>query len=168
MARSFAVENLLPQNVVSIINYLHQFTEVAQWGTPSCSRPQPATDTGVREGRSNWLGAPPTLHRVVPLELHVLHSAMRAVQITRSTSCTEWAANVRPSDCQANALPVRTLRVYRIYNDIINYCFYTKCQHGCVGVNAIVIVSRDVQSLVVIGIHSAFSRITSEGYYINI
>ena len=28
-------------------------TEVAQWGTPSCSRLQPATDTGVRDGRSN-------------------------------------------------------------------------------------------------------------------
>ena len=28
-------------------------TEVAQWGTPSCSRPQPATDNGVRDGRSN-------------------------------------------------------------------------------------------------------------------
>ena len=30
-------------------------TEVAQWGTPSCSWPQPATDNGVRDGRSNWL-----------------------------------------------------------------------------------------------------------------
>ena len=28
-------------------------TEVAQWGTPSCSRPEPATDNGVRDGRSN-------------------------------------------------------------------------------------------------------------------
>ena len=28
-------------------------TEVAQWGAPSCSRPQPATDNGVRDGRSN-------------------------------------------------------------------------------------------------------------------
>ena len=27
--------------------------EVAQWQTPSCSRPQPATDNGVRDGRSN-------------------------------------------------------------------------------------------------------------------
>ena len=44
MARSLPVENLLPQNVGSIINYLQSFTEVAQWGAPSCSRPQPATD----------------------------------------------------------------------------------------------------------------------------
>ena len=42
------VENLLPQNADSIINYL---------------RPQPATDNGVRDGRSNWLVAPPTLYR---------------------------------------------------------------------------------------------------------
>ena len=28
-------------------------TEVAQWGVPSCSQPQPATDNGVRDGRSN-------------------------------------------------------------------------------------------------------------------
>ena len=37
------------------VNYqpLAVITEVAQWGTPSCSRPQPATDNGVRDGRSN-------------------------------------------------------------------------------------------------------------------
>ena len=36
------------------VNYqlLAAITEVAQWGTPSCSRPQPATDNGV-DGRSN-------------------------------------------------------------------------------------------------------------------
>ena len=48
MARSLPVENLLSQNVGSIINYLQQFTEVAQWGAPSCSQPQPATDNGER------------------------------------------------------------------------------------------------------------------------
>ena len=47
------MENLLTQNVASIINYLQQSTEVAQWGTPSCSRPQSAMDIGVRDGRSN-------------------------------------------------------------------------------------------------------------------
>ena len=52
MARSLPVWNLLPQNVGSIINYL-QYTEAALWGTPSCSQPQPATDNGVRDGRSN-------------------------------------------------------------------------------------------------------------------
>ena len=66
MARSLPVENLLPHNARSIINYLQKSTEVAQWGTPSCSRPQPATDNGVRDGRSNWLVAPPTLMDSTP------------------------------------------------------------------------------------------------------
>ena len=51
--------------------------------------------------------------------------------------------------------------ICQIYN-IINYCCYTKCEHACVRVHAIVTVSRAVQSLVVTGIHSAFSRITSD------
>ena len=53
MARSLPVENLLPQNVGPIINYLQQSTEVAQWGTPSCSRLHPATDNGTRVGTFN-------------------------------------------------------------------------------------------------------------------
>ena len=53
----------------SAFNYqlLAVITEVAQWGAISCNRPQPATDNGVRDGRSNWLVALPTLHRAVPL-----------------------------------------------------------------------------------------------------
>ena len=37
------------------VNYqlLAVITEAAQWGTPSCSQPQPATDNGVRDGRPN-------------------------------------------------------------------------------------------------------------------
>ena len=31
---------------------LAALTQVAQRGSPSCSRPQPATDNGVRDGRS--------------------------------------------------------------------------------------------------------------------
>ena len=53
MARSLPVENLLPHNVGSIINYLQESTEVTKWGIPSCSRPQPATNNGARDGRSN-------------------------------------------------------------------------------------------------------------------
>ena len=66
MARSLPVENLLPQNVESIINYLQSSTEVAQSGTPSCSRPQPAMDNGVKDGRSNWLVALLTLMGSTP------------------------------------------------------------------------------------------------------
>ena len=37
------------------VNYqlLAVITEATQWGTPSCSQPQPATDNGIRDGRSN-------------------------------------------------------------------------------------------------------------------
>ena len=34
-------------------------TEVAQWGTPSCNRPQPARDDGVSDGRSYLLTVTP-------------------------------------------------------------------------------------------------------------
>ena len=46
-------EYTIPQNVGSIINLLAVISEVAQWGTPSCSRSQIATDNGVRDGRFN-------------------------------------------------------------------------------------------------------------------
>ena len=38
-----------------MVNYqlLAVITEVTQWGTPSCSQVQLATDNGVRYGRSN-------------------------------------------------------------------------------------------------------------------
>ena len=79
MARSLPVENLLPRNVGQIINYLQWSTEVAQWGAPSCSRPQPATDNGVRDGRPNLLVEPITLHRAVPpsKSQDLLHSVGR-------------------------------------------------------------------------------------------
>ena len=59
-------------------------------------------DNGVRDGRSNSLVAPPTLHRTVPPELHVLHTAMRAgLQITRLTALREPLScdlrNARPT-----------------------------------------------------------------------
>ena len=53
MVRSLPVENLFSQNVGSIINYLAESTEVDQWGTHSCSQPQPAPHSDVRDGRSN-------------------------------------------------------------------------------------------------------------------
>ena len=58
-----------------MINYLQRANEVAQLATPSCGRPQPVTDNGVRYVRSNWLVVtpPPTLNRAVPAERH-LHS----------------------------------------------------------------------------------------------
>ena len=63
------------------VNYqlLAVIIEVAQWGTPSCSRPQPATDNDIRDGRSNWLVALPTLMGSTPW-------APRAYIINRCTS----------------------------------------------------------------------------------
>ena len=66
MARSLPVENLLPQNMGSMINYLQQCTEAAQWGTPGCSQPQSATNNGVKDGRSNC-GRTPHPHGHYPL-----------------------------------------------------------------------------------------------------
>ena len=76
---------------------------------------------------TNWLVAPPTLHRAVHRELHVLHNAMSAAN--HKTCCTEWAANVRPSECQANALPVRPVRVF--FPEFVNdeCCAYTEQHH---------------------------------------
>ena len=51
-------------------------TEGAQWGASSCSRPQPAQDNGVRDGRSNWPAVTPSIHRAVSHELHVLHGVI--------------------------------------------------------------------------------------------
>ena len=114
MARSLPVENLLRQNVCSIINYLQKFTKVAQWGAPSFIQPQPATDNGVRDGRSNWLVELPTLHRAVLPELHVLHTAMGAASC-KSQDLLHWESLDRaPSECQTNALPVRPLRVWTL------------------------------------------------------
>ena len=50
------------------VNYqlLAVITEEAQREIPSCSRPQLATDNGVRDIWSNWLVAPPTLMNSTP------------------------------------------------------------------------------------------------------
>ena len=53
LARSPSEENRLPLFAGSNINYCSNATEVAQWATPRCSRPQPAMDNGVRDCTSN-------------------------------------------------------------------------------------------------------------------
>ena len=63
------MENLLPQNMGSIINYL-QCTEVAKLGTPSCSKQPSATDNDVRAvDPIDWSQPPPSW--AVPPERHV-------------------------------------------------------------------------------------------------
>ena len=49
------VENLLPQFVWSINNYLQQCYWSTQSAAQGCSRPKPATDNGVRDGRFKLL-----------------------------------------------------------------------------------------------------------------
>ena len=62
------------------VNYqlLAVITEAAQWGTPSCSQSQLATDNGVRDGRSNWLVAPPTLMGSTPWAPHALYKSVQS------------------------------------------------------------------------------------------
>ena len=61
-------------------------------GSSQLQSTTPATDNGVRDGRSNWLVAPPTLQTAVPPELHVLHSAMRAA---KSQDSLHWESRER-------------------------------------------------------------------------
>ena len=54
-----------------VVNY--QLLAVMYWSSKmgnsySCSQPQPATYNGVRDGRSNWLVASPTLMGRTPWE----------------------------------------------------------------------------------------------------
>ena len=86
-----------------MVNYqlLAVITELAQWGTPSCIRPQPATDNGVRGGRSNLLVAHPTL----------VGSTSWGRRIAR---CNR-GSNSRPRLRQTNALPVRPLRGIMVF-----------------------------------------------------
>ena len=102
MARSLPVENLLPQNVESIINYLQEYTEAAQWETPSSSRPQSATDNGVRHGRSSCLVAPPTLMGSTHWATRIAR-CKRGLQIARLAAATRARTGVhgyaRPIHC---------------------------------------------------------------------
>ena len=75
---------------------------VAQWGTPSCSRPQPATYDGVRDGRSNWLVEPPTLMASTPWAPRIAR-CKRGRQIARLAAATGALKRVygyaRPTHC---------------------------------------------------------------------
>ena len=66
------------------------------------SRPQPATDNGVRDGRSNWLVAPPHLHGQYPMSAFG-HSINLCSQCREST--------LQPSACAATTVYMRPLRV---------------------------------------------------------
>ena len=58
MARSLTVENILPQNVGSIINYLQYSTEVAQWEI-AVDHSQLRTMASETADPIDWLNPPP-------------------------------------------------------------------------------------------------------------
>ena len=69
MAKSLPVENLVNYQLLAVIYWRRPM------GTPSCSRPQPATHNGVRDGWSKWLVAPsgslpPCIAHSTPLLAH--------------------------------------------------------------------------------------------------
>ena len=77
------------------------------WGTPSCSRPQPATDNGVRDGRSNWLVvATPTLP---------MGSTTRAPRpYTNRCSRSSTRIDLATPACEATTFPMGSFRVYNV------------------------------------------------------
>ena len=99
MARSLPVENLLPQNVGLIIEYLQNATEVAKCGALSCSRPHQ-----LRTMASETVGP---IDRSLPspyTRQYLFSSAYCTVQMgvtNHKTCCSHWDANTRPSECQA-------------------------------------------------------------------
>ena len=107
MARSLPVENLLPQNMGSIINYLQQSTEVAQWELQvSVGHNQLRTMASETVDPIDWSQPPPSW--AVPPELHVLHG----VNVVYTSQ--DLLQKTRPRVCQTNALPGRPLRVYNV------------------------------------------------------
>ena len=74
----------------------------------------------------------------VPPELHVLHSAMRAAN--HKTCCTEWATNVRPSQCQTACAATQGIRL-RIsvnalhLNSLELHCYHLLTSHKSLSSN---------------------------------
>ena len=108
MARSILLENLPPSLLAKLSTTCSNATEVAWWGALVCRLPQPAIDNGVRDGRSNWLPLPPTIHRAIPPELH-LQAGPQITRLSVLSVLVQWDKNARPSECQATALHVRPL-----------------------------------------------------------
>ena len=108
MARSLPVENLLPQNVGSIINYLQSFPEVAQWELlVAVNHNQLWTIASETVDPIDWSHPHPT-HCSTPWAPRIAH-CNAGWAANHKTCCTESTANVRPSKYQTN--PVRPLRV---------------------------------------------------------
>ena len=79
-----------------------------QWGAPSCSRPQPATDSGIRDSRYNWLVTPPPYTGQYPWAPHIaqFNAGCKSQDLLHSVSHERATFG-----CQADALPVWPFRV---------------------------------------------------------
>ena len=88
------MENLLRQNEGSIINYLQKSTEVAKWGTPSCSRPQPATTmASVTVDPIDWSHPSPSWSVLPEFLVHSINHCSLSVNrpCNRSMRCNHLA-----------------------------------------------------------------------------
>ena len=88
---------------------------VAQWAAPSCSQLQSAMDNGIRDSRSIWLAIGPLVPLPLPItgqQYPLSSTCMVQMWVTNHKTCRiQWNSNIRPSECQANALPLRLLMV---------------------------------------------------------
>ena len=106
MAGSLPAENLQPQNVGSIINYLQQCTEEAQWELlVAVYHNELRTMASETVDLIDWSHPPPAW--AVPPELTYCTVLTRPTN--RKTCCTNRDSNTRPLVCHTNALPVRPL-----------------------------------------------------------
>ena len=81
------------------VNY--QLFAVIYWcstigNDPSCSRPQPATDNGIRDGRITWLVSPLPSWAVPPERLV---NSINLCRLSREST-------LQPSTCEATTLPM--------------------------------------------------------------
>ena len=102
MARSLPVENLLPQNVESIINYLQQ----CYWNSPMGSSQLQSTTARYGQLRQRrWIKFTCLYHPLCTGQYSLRTYWMVQMQATNhKTCCSRWGANTLPPECQANAL----------------------------------------------------------------
>ena len=91
-----------------------------KWGTPCCSRPQPATDNGVRDCESNCLVAPPTLMGRTPWAPRI-ERCKRGLEIAGLAAETGARTRVhgyaRPTHCRSGhgKVAVQTIKLKTIF-----------------------------------------------------
>ena len=138
--------------------------EVAQWGAPSCSQPQSATDNGVRDGRSNWLGSTPhPTQGSTPWAPRIAHC--NAGCKSQLTCCTESAANVRLQ----NARPTHCRCGHNSFIHKIRYFSWFYLEYlewfGVVSKQSSLHYSRVGDSTILVNSHEPYDDVTFHVYY---